>query len=231
MLPEGITSSFELVFAVDDIGNGTGIVIEISDANNTATQEVTLLVSPIIPALEALLVCNEGFSQGTFDLNPVLNELMGTAMIEVTAHETMEEAESGNNAIISTGNYQTLTPRTIYMRIENEPCPSIAPLTLTVENCPPTVYNFISANEDGWNDYFFVKGLRNIFLDFKIEIFNRWGKLIWTGSQQTEDWRGETTEPIEWNGTISADGTYYYVIHLNDPNYRTPLQGYLYITR
>jgi gliding motility-associated-like protein len=102
---------------------------------------------------------------------------------------------------------------------------------LLTENCPPTVYNFISANEDGWNDYFFVKGLRNIFLDFKIEIFNRWGKLIWTGSQQTEDWRGETTEPIEWNGTISADGTYYYVIHLNDPNYRTPLQGYLYITR
>ncbi|HRZ75294.1 MAG TPA: gliding motility-associated C-terminal domain-containing protein, partial [Flavobacterium sp.] len=31
LLPEGITNPFELVFAVDDIGNGTGIVIEISD--------------------------------------------------------------------------------------------------------------------------------------------------------------------------------------------------------
>jgi gliding motility-associated-like protein len=231
LLPEGTTNPFELVFAVDDIGNGTGIVIEISDANNTATQEVTLLVSPIIPPLTELQVCNEGFSQGTFDLNPVLNELMGTAMIEVTAHETMEDAESGNNAIISTGNYQTLTPRTIYMRIENEPCPSIAPLTLTVENCPPTVYNFISANEDGSNDFFFVDGLRNIFLNFEIKIFNRWGYLIWKGNQNTADWRGEVTEEIKWNGNIAPDGTYFYVLHLNDANYPTPLQGFVFITR
>jgi hypothetical protein len=68
-------------------------------------------------------------------------------------------------------------------------------------------------------------------LNFEIEIYNRWGKLVWTGNQQTEDWRGETTEPIEWNGTLSPDGTYYYLIYLNDPNYRKPLQGFLYITR
>ena len=231
LLPEGITSSFELVFAVDDIGNGTGIVIEISDANNTAMQEVTLLVSPIIPALKALLVCNEGFSRGTFDLNPVLNELSGTEMLAVTAHETLEEAELGTNAILSTGNYSAETPKTLYLRIENEPCPSVAPLPLAVENCPPTVYNFISANEDGWNDYFFIDGLRDIFLNFEIKIFNRWGYLIWRGNQNTPDWRGEVTEEIKWNGNIAPDGTYFYVLHLNDPNYSQPYQGFLYITR
>jgi gliding motility-associated-like protein len=231
LLPEGITSSFELVFAVDDIGNGTGIVIEISDANNTAMQEVTLLVSPIIPALKALLVCNEGFSRGTFDLNPVLNELSGTEMLAVTAHETLEEAELGTNAILSTGNYSAETPKTLYLRIENEPCPSVAPLPLAVENCPPTVYNFISANEDGWNDYFFIDGLRDIFLNFEIKIFNRWGYLIWRGNQNTADWRGEVTEEIKWNGNIAPDGTYFYVLHLNDPNYSQPYQGFLYITR
>jgi gliding motility-associated-like protein len=231
LFPEGITNPVELVFAVDDTGNGTGIVIEISDDNNTASEAVTLIVSPIIPPLAALQVCNEGFSQGTFDLNPVLNELMGTAMIEVTAHETMEEAESGNNAIMTTGNYQTLTPKTIYMRIENGLCFSIAPLTLTVENCPPTVYNFISANEDGSNDFFFVDGLRDIYLNFEIKIFNRWGYLIWRGNQNTADWRGEVTEEIKWNGNIAPDGTYFYVLHLNDPNYSQPYQGFLYITR
>jgi gliding motility-associated-like protein len=231
LFPEGITNPVELVFAVDDTGNGTGIVIEISDDNNTASEAVTLIVSPIIPPLAALQVCNEGFSQGTFDLNPVLNELMGTAMIEVTAYETMEDAESGNNAIMTTGNYQTLTPKTIYMRIENGLCFSIAPLTLTVENCPPTVYNFISANEDGSNDFFFVDGLRDIYLNFEIKIFNRWGYLIWRGNQNTADWRGEVTEEIKWNGNIAPDGTYFYVLHLNDPNYSQPYQGFLYITR
>jgi len=231
LLPEGIMNPFELVFAVDDIGNGTGIVIEISDANNTATQEVTLLVSPIIPALEALLVCNEGFSRGTFDLNPVLNDLSGTEMLAVTAHETLEEAEMGTNAILSTGNYSAETPKTLYLRIENEPCASVAPLPLAVENCPPTVYNFISANEDGWNDYFFIDGLRDIFLNFEIAVYNRWGYLIWTGNQNTADWRGEVTEEIKWNGNSAPEGTYYYVLHLNDPNYAQPYQGFLYITR
>ena len=47
--------------------------------------------------------------------------------------------------------------------IENENgCYSIIILLLT-KNCPPIVYNAVSPNNDGLNDIFFIKGLRNIF--------------------------------------------------------------------
>lgn len=231
VLPDGIPAVFELLFAVDDTGNGLGVVIEINEDNNTASLEVNQLISPLIPPLDALVVCNEGFSKGTFNLHPLIDELMGDNLLEVTAHETLLDAELGSNVILNTGNYVVTSPQTIYFRIENQPCASIVELTLLVKNCPPTVYNFISANGDGLNDFFFVDGLREIFLNFEIEIYNRWGKLLWKGNQYTEDWRGEVTTEPSLYGSLAPDGTYFYVLYLNDTNYPEALQGFLYITR
>jgi gliding motility-associated-like protein len=230
-LPIEITDEFELKLVVDDNGLGESTVNEINEVNNSDITTIRFIFSNQLPDLLPIISCNKGFQVGQFDLIALTAQPFFNAFESYSFHETEEDAQNGLNPIFITSVYEVTTPTTLYIRLDESPCPAFTKVELLTENCPPTVYNFISANEDGWNDYFFVKGLRNIFLDFKIEIFNRWGKLIWTGSQQTEDWRGETTEPIEWNGTISADGTYYYVIHLNDPNYRTPLQGYLYITR
>lgn len=230
-LPIEITDEFELKLVVDDNGLGESTVNEINEVNNSDLTTIRLIFSNQLTDLLPIISCNKGFQVGQFDLIALTAQPFFNAFESYSFHETEEDAQNGLNPIFITSVYEVTTPTTLYIRLDESPCPAFTKVELLTENCPPTVYNFISANEDGWNDYFFVKGLRNIFLDFKIEIFNRWGKLIWTGSQQTEDWRGETTEPIEWNGTISADGTYYYVIHLNDPNYRTPLKGYLYITR
>jgi gliding motility-associated-like protein len=216
---------------VDDNGFGVGSVNEINELNNLDAITITLLISTIFPDLSPLITCNKGFLMGQFDLIVFTTQSFFDDFESYSLHETEEDALNGLNPIFITNAYEVTTPKTLFVRLNESPCPAFTKVELVTENCPPTVYNFISANEDGWNDYLFVNGLRDIFLDFKIEIFNRWGKLIWTGNQQTEDWRGETTEPIEWNGNISPDGTYYYLIHLNDPNYRTPLQGYLYITR
>jgi gliding motility-associated-like protein len=53
----------------------------------------------------------------------------------------------------------------------------------------PTIHNFISPNNDNRNDSFANKGLR-VFLNFTIEIYNRWGALIWQGDNNTSDWDG-----------------------------------------
>jgi gliding motility-associated-like protein len=44
---------------------------------------------------------------------------------------------------------------------------------------------FISPNNDNRNDSFANKGLRDVFLNFTIEIYNRWGALIWQGDNNT----------------------------------------------
>lgn len=230
-IPNEIPITFELIFSVDDTGNGTGIVNEINENNNTDAEDISLLLSPEFNELEPIFSCNEGFSIGTFDLTEIENSLLIDFSNTISIHESLSDAEMNLNPIINLSNYQTSSGTILYIRIENEFCSSITTIELRTRNCPPTVYNFISANEDGFNDFFFIDGLRNIFLNFEIEIYNRWGHLIWKGNQNTQDWRGEVTEEVKWNGNISADGTYFYLLFLNDPDYPKPLQGFLYITR
>jgi hypothetical protein len=71
--------------------------------------------------------------------------------------------------------------------------------------------------------------LRDIFLDFKLEIYSRWGRLLWTGNQDTEDWNGYVQDGI--GGQYASDGTYFYVLYLNDKDYPEPLTGFLYINQ
>ncbi|MCB0443079.1 MAG: gliding motility-associated C-terminal domain-containing protein, partial [Flavobacterium sp.] len=230
-IPNEISNPFELTFSVDDLGDGTGVVNEINENNNVDVVEISFLLSPEFNSLEPIFSCNEGFGIGTFDISAIENSLLIDFSNTVSFHQTLSDAELNLNPIINLTNYQTNTGTILYIRVENEFCYSITSLELITKNCPPTVYNFISANEDGFNDFFFIDGLRNIFLNFEIEIYNRWGHLIWKGNQNTEDWRGEVTEEVKWNGNISADGTYFYLLFLNDSDYPKPLQGFLYITR
>ena len=102
---------------------------------------------------------------------------------------------------------------------------------LKSKNCPPTVYNFISANGDGFNESFTIKGLRNIFVNFELILYNRWGRLIWTGNNQTENWNGHSNEGNRLDENTSSESTYYYILNLNDEGYPEPLSGYLYYTK
>jgi len=71
--------------------------------------------------------------------------------------------------------------------------------------------NTITPNGDNVNDtWYFDEAL--LFSDIEIEIFDRWGKLVW---------RSEKGYPEPWDGR-SLSGrempmdSYYYVIELND---------------
>jgi gliding motility-associated-like protein len=144
--------------------------------------------------------------------------------------ESQEDAILQTNEIWNTNNYiATTTPKEIFVRINDEFCFNTTSFLLNTKNCPPKVYNYISANSDTKNDFFFIEGLRDIFLDFKIEIYNRWGKLVWTGNQNTEDWNGYIKDGFSIKK--ATDGTYFYLLFLNDKDYPEPLKGYLYINQ
>ena len=66
-------------------------------------------------------------------------------------------------------------------------------------------------------------------MNFELLIYNRWGKHLWTGNNYKPDWDGYVQDGI--SSTIAPDGTYYYILYLNDPNYPEPLTGYLYINK
>jgi gliding motility-associated-like protein len=228
VIPNLIPDTFEIKFVVDDTGNGTGIVAELIETNNTFSISNTLWISPTFNTLESLISCNEGFTRGTFDFSSYEELVKTNSNDTVQFYETIENATNGVNPILNTTNYVAIaTPKEIFIRIDNENCFSITSFLLTTRNCPPTVYNYISANNDTYNDNLTIDGLYDIFLDFKIEIYNRWGRLIWIGNQNTDKWTGQVKDGI---GSENApDGTYFYLLFLNDIDYHEPLKGFLYL--
>jgi gliding motility-associated-like protein len=71
--------------------------------------------------------------------------------------------------------------------------------------------NVFSPNGDGINDVWRVPK-NYLFPDLSIEIFNRWGSLIWsaTGDKAAKGWDGKSN-----SGNQMPIGTYYYVIKYN----------------
>lgn len=228
VIPNSIPDTFEIKFVVDDTGNGSGIVAELIETNNTFSISNSLWFSPTFNTLESLISCNEGFTRGTFDFSGYEELVKTNSNDTVQFYETIENATNNVNPILNTTNYVAIsTPKEIFIRIDNENCFSITSFLLTTRNCPPTVYNYISANNDSYNDNLTIDGLYDIFLDFKIEIYNRWGRLIWTGNQNTDKWTGQVKNGI---GSENApDGTYFYLLFLNDIDYPKPLSGYLFL--
>ncbi len=230
VIPTTIPSNFRLTAVVDDTGNGTGIVRELIENNNSAQIVIQLIVSPTFNVLEDIKSCNLGFSRGIFDFSNY------EELIKTDPNDTVSFYESNSNAIaaiyplVNTSSYEAqTTPKEIFVRIENQNCYAISSFNLTTRNCPPTVYNAVSANGDGLNDTFFIEGLRDIFVNFKLEIYNRWGKHLWTGTNNKENWDGTVEHGI---GNYKApDGTYFYLLYLNDPDYPDTLVGYLYIAQ
>ncbi len=228
LIPPTIPLNFRLTAVVDDTGNGTGIVRELIENNNSAQIVIQLIVSPTFNVLEDIRNCNLGLTRGIFDFSNYEN------LIKTDPNDIVSFFESNSNAIeavypiLNTSSYEAqTTPKEIFVRIENINCYSISSFNLTTRNCPPTIYNAVSADSDGFNDTFFIDGLRDVFVDFKLEIYNRWGKHLWTGTNNKEDWDGIVPNGI--GGEKAPAGTYFYILYLNDPDFPEPMIGYLYI--
>ena len=229
VIPNDIPIDFELLFVVDDTGNGSGIVTEIIETNNSFSTTVSLLRNPEFATLQTLISCNEGLTKGTFDFSNYENLVKVNPDDTVQFFETYQSAEAEINPILNTTNYVAVTtPKEIFIRIENQDgCFSLTSFLLTTRNCPPIIYNYVSANNDPYNETFFIAGLRDIFINFKLEVYNRWGILIWTGNNTVEDWNGYVKNGV--GNSQASDGTYYYVLHLNDPDYTNPMTGFLFL--
>ena len=225
-LPSNTPETFTLTAFVDHNLN----VIELVETNNTFETIITLKISPTFNPLEDLLSCNLGFTRGIFDFSSYEELVKTNPSHTVTFHETYANADDNVSAILNTTSYEALTtPKEIFIRIENEFCYSITSFQLKTNNCPPEVFNAVSANNDGLNDAFFIEGLRDVFTNFQLEIYSRWGRLIWTGNNAIPDWDGKVDKAIGYEN--APEGTYYYILNLNDPDYSKPLTGYLYLTR
>lgn len=90
-----------------------------------------------------------------------------------------------------------------------------------------TISDLITPDDDGHNDEWVIYGLEN-FLDATVEIYNRWGNLIYSASPYKNDWDGTVNHGATIGSSGKAPvGTYFYIIILNDPENTPPFKGYL----
>lgn len=223
-VPEDSVETYEVKLVVDEFQQ----VIEINEDNNSSNSvSFQLISSPEFNILKDLTSCNTGNNTAVFDFSSYESLVKFNLSDEVTFHHTLEAAENGSNPILNTSSFvATEFPKEIFVRIENDNCYNVTSFFLYIRNCPPTVYNAVSANNDGYNDYFFIDGLYDIFPSFELLIYSRWGKLIWKGNAQSPMWDGKISGNSE-----APEGTYYYVLYLNDKDFPKPLTGFLYLTR
>lgn len=185
--------------------------------------------------------CNDDTT--LIDLNLLLPEGIPTNGTWIDTENTGGLTGSNLNAFeIPVNNYkyeykiQGNHPRTILLTMSiNDDC-KVLPCKSIV------IHNALSANEDGKNDYFQIDNLENndCYKNFKVEIYNRWGILIFERENYNNGsnaFRGKS----EGRNTINKNeglptGTYFYNVSYDSidglgktQNIRT--NGYLYLVK
>ena len=131
------------------------------------------------------------------------------------------------------GNYVIRYRLCIAGQTDKNSCQEANIKIVVFQDKPLTIYNGISADGDGHNDYFRIESIERYPVN-NLKIFNRWGVLVY----EKDGYRNDT-EPFDGhsNGraTIAAgsklpQGTYYYILEYQDSVGKTQTnQGWLYL--
>jgi gliding motility-associated-like protein len=92
---------------------------------------------------------------------------------------------------------------------------------------------FVSPNGDGLNDVLIIDNIE-YFPNNKLEIFNRYGSLVYSKDSYDNTWGGllknENMPVYNYKEGSLPSGTYFYVLDLGDDNYK-PYTGYIQIQK
>ena len=143
------------------------------------------------------------------------------------------DAITGGNVISDTS---ALSNNTTYYGVLVDPvtgCESSIRLDVLPDltDCEKVVFpDGFSPNGDGTNDTFDVDNLDVLYPNFEMEIYNRYGNIVYKGNASSPRFDGKSNQ----SGTLSKGdlpvGVYFYIFNFNDGTNK-PEQGRLYLSR
>lgn len=84
--------------------------------------------------------------------------------------------------------------------------------------------NIITPNMDGSNDYLTINGIEGLY---SIEVFNRWGNIVYSESPYMNLWDGTSA-----SGKELSEGTYYFVLRaIGETDYEDVYTGFVMLKR
>lgn len=226
-ISENVLPDFDIRIVVDE----QDLILESDENNNAAIFNINYPSPPDVVDVASLLVCNKGFDTGDFDLTATSDFLRQqyAADIAFVWYPTEEDLRNDTNEIDPSFVYNNISsPQRLYIKTSNTNtgCFSINTVLLEIENCPPTVYNLFSPNGDGANEEFVIEGLKNVYVNYQLLIYNRYGTLVYKGGNDTPNWRGKH---LSTQKELPV-GTYFYTLSFND-NITKPMKGWVYLNR
>ncbi|WP_346854518.1 gliding motility-associated C-terminal domain-containing protein [uncultured Draconibacterium sp.] len=150
-------------------------------------------------------------------------------------YDTSEEWLHGKNAIGSDAPLQDMAGDTInnIRDWRDIYVPPIEGDDFQTEGCELNIPDGFSPNDDNYNDYFEIEFVcaegdqifEEVYSNAKIEIFNRWGNLVFEkeryGNTQSWGnyeawWDGRSTNDLQVGNDKLPAGTYFYILYLGD---------------
>ncbi|WP_304157959.1 gliding motility-associated C-terminal domain-containing protein, partial [Mesonia mobilis] len=141
-------------------------------------------------------------------------------------YSTLTDATNQTNPIDNPTNYSGGNNQEFYIRIENNDpsiCYAITRLVIEDEICELFIPEGFSPNADGINDNFEISGLYENYR-FDLKIYQRNGRKIYDGTNNTTPWNGS------FEGHELPVGTYYYVLDIKSPDSRM-YKGWVYLNK
>lgn len=102
-------------------------------------------------------------------------------------------------------------------------------LPLDNTRCGTGISNGVSDNDDGTNDTLELGSLPVVFPDFELQIFNRYGTVIYEGNRNTPLFDGSSNTGSTLGDQLPT-GVYFYIFNPNSPDAQ-PIDGNFYLSR
>ncbi|NMH27891.1 gliding motility-associated C-terminal domain-containing protein [Flavobacterium silvaticum] len=210
-----------------------GIVIQdiVSDGGSCGPGS-TISLSGSFEVSEAQTpVLSENGDEFCFTDNPTVADL--SANIQGSGTVIFYNAPTGGTAY---SNSDILVQDTTYYAVLNNGsgCESPVRLAVTVDltHCDELLIpDGFSPNGDGINDEFVILNIGTLYPNYKLEIYNRYGNILYKGNNNTPNWNGTTTQGgLKVGDGVVPVGVYFYILEFNDGT-RKPQQGRLYLSR
>jgi gliding motility-associated-like protein len=200
---------------LNNIGSGEYSTI-ITDANNCVYNDTTKITQP--DALQITISSTRFFNGHNISL---FNGNDGSIYSNITGGSApyrflwSEGSSSQNLFNLTAGNYYITCSDTNGCRIS-------ATIALT-EPLPLEMPQGFSPNSDGKNELFVVHGIE-AYPDNVLNIYNRWGNIIYSKIGYLNDWDGTSN-----NGLALPDATYFAILEINKSD--IVLKGYVELRR
>ncbi|WP_452601075.1 T9SS type B sorting domain-containing protein [Pontimicrobium sp. MEBiC06410] len=166
--------------------------------------------------------------------NPTINDLtINIAQYEPSQDNVIWYDSAVNGNVISSETLLTVGT-TYYAVLVNTTtgCESSVPFEFTPDltGCGLlTIPDGFSPNGDGNNETFDIDNVELLYPNFDMEIYNRYGNMVYKGNASTPRFDGTSNQPSIGKGDLPV-GVYYYIFNYNDGITKAK-QGRLYLSR